>query len=304
MIMSDYPFESLEESQGMTFGIIFCDPTFKNKVGVTCQVYEKGSDENGIVKLKCRAHQRFIVLKQDNGSFVIPGGHFSRRKCLADVVIQPDIELTRPLRNVTSNSCQKLLMNTKKVINKVKKQASSLTPWPNFVYEYYDTTRILDKIMMLRLDFPPESLTQLSYWLARNILPITEEERYQIFITNNVTQRLIILGKAMDRKCYFSCKRCKNRLASYNDIIAMSKGGIQTSYCNPNGYIHETMTVQKMLENSSYLVDTPKTEFSWFPGYAWQILLCQSVCILNLLLPMIYFDQKKTSFRFVLLPIE
>lgn len=50
----------------------------------------------------------------------------------------------------------------------------------------------------------------------------------------------------------------------------------QTSYCNPSGYIHETLTVYKMIEGSSYLVDRPSTEFSWFPGYSWQILLCNN----------------------------
>lgn len=74
--------------------------------------------------------------------------------------------------------------------------------------------------------------------------------------------------------CFFNCKRCKTKIAVYNDIFAMAKGNVNANYCNPAGYIHETLTVHKTLENSTTLVDRPSTEFSWFPGYAWQIAVC------------------------------
>lgn len=41
------------------------------------------------------------------------------------------------------------------------------------------------------------------------------------------------------------------------------------------GYIHETNTVFKTVENSVYLQGMPCTQFSWFPGYAWQIAVCK-----------------------------
>lgn len=56
----------------------------------------------------------------------------------------------------------------------------------------------------------------------------------------------------------------------------MAKGNVNANYCNPAGYIHETLTVHKTLENSTRLVERPSTEFSWFPGYAWQIAVCNS----------------------------
>lgn len=74
--------------------------------------------------------------------------------------------------------------------------------------------------------------------------------------------------------CFFNCKRCKTKIAVYNDIFAMAKGNVNANYCNPAGYIHETLTVHKTLENSTRLVDRPSSEFSWFPGYAWQIAVC------------------------------
>lgn len=74
--------------------------------------------------------------------------------------------------------------------------------------------------------------------------------------------------------CYFDCKRCKTRIASYSDIFAMAKGNVNANYCNPAGYIHETLTVNKTVEKSVSMVDRPSTDFSWFPGYAWQIAVC------------------------------
>lgn len=74
--------------------------------------------------------------------------------------------------------------------------------------------------------------------------------------------------------CCFKCKRCRSSIAIYDDIFAMAKGNVNANYCNPAGYIHETLTVHKILENSLQMVDRASTEFSWFPGYAWQIAIC------------------------------
>lgn len=45
----------------------------------------------------------------------------------------------------------------------------------------------------------------------------------------------------------------------------MSAEGLQGAYCNPYGYVYETITIHKTmglrLENAP-----PSTEFSWFPG--------------------------------------
>lgn len=74
--------------------------------------------------------------------------------------------------------------------------------------------------------------------------------------------------------CFFLCKRCNSKISMYNDIFPMSKGNLAGNYCNPAGYIHETISFYKVIENSTRMVDRPSTDFSWFPGYAWQIALC------------------------------
>lgn len=40
------------------------------------------------------------------------------------------------------------------------------------------------------------------------------------------------------------------------------------------GYIHETNTVFHTVPNAVHLQGAPCTQFSWFPGYAWQIAAC------------------------------
>jgi cereblon len=76
--------------------------------------------------------------------------------------------------------------------------------------------------------------------------------------------------------CFFICKRCRNKIAIYNDIFAMSKDSVNANYCNPAGYIHETLTVTKTLDGAVRMVDRASVEFSWFPGYAWQIAICSN----------------------------
>ena len=53
----------------------------------------------------------------------------------------------------------------------------------------------------------------------------------------------------------------------------MSIHGFMSAYVNPNGHVHETLTVYKAKNLS--LIGRPSTEFSWFPGYAWTICQCK-----------------------------
>lgn len=41
------------------------------------------------------------------------------------------------------------------------------------------------------------------------------------------------------------------------------------------------MTVYTILQNALYIDENASTEFSWFPGYAWQIANC-TVCLAHI----------------------
>lgn len=250
----------MSSSEGLNFGL-----KFSERFGVTCQIFEKGEDARGtIVKVKCRAHQRFVMEADKN----VPS---SRSSYFAQVKILPEIYPTNPLDFLISSSLKKYVSS--RLSERLYQRSALLTTWPKFVYDEYDVPRILKKMVVLNVESCPADLVLLSFWLARNI-PITEKQRSEIFQMNGVTQRIMALKNALSRKCYFSCKRCENRLANYANVISMSKEGVQ-NYCNPNGFIHETLTVSEVLDNSLQLVGSPSNEFSWFPSYAWQILLCK-----------------------------
>jgi len=52
----------------------------------------------------------------------------------------------------------------------------------------------------------------------------------------------------------------------------MSGAGAAQAFLNPHGFIHEVVTVRRV-ENVT-LTGAPTTDFTWYPGYAWQIAWC------------------------------
>lgn len=257
-----------DPSDGVKFGLVFRNVISEKYVyGVTCQVFERGelNASSGSIVLKTIAQQRFRTVR-----------HLAGRR--ADVLILPEIILPDPLLS----SCSNLMMrhavsNSPESAQRFKSFLSRTVPWPKFVYDLFGTEEVLKKVnrylAFLKIETVPTDPVKLSFWLARNI-PIDENDRKKIYEADAVISRMMIINKSLDHMCYFICKRCSNEIGSYNDIFAMSKQGVQTSYCNPSGFVHETLTIYKTRENSTFTTDRPSTEFSWFPGYSWQITLC------------------------------
>lgn len=65
MILSQHMFMSDElNDDGLLFGLVFRDLRNNknlNLYGVTCQIYEKGTDERDNVSIKSKAYQRFFI---------------------------------------------------------------------------------------------------------------------------------------------------------------------------------------------------------------------------------------------------
>lgn len=65
MILSEYMFLPTDFSDdGLLFGLVFRDfhnNDSLNLFGVTCLIYEKGSDDGGSLSIKSRAYQRFYI---------------------------------------------------------------------------------------------------------------------------------------------------------------------------------------------------------------------------------------------------
>jgi cereblon len=52
----------------------------------------------------------------------------------------------------------------------------------------------------------------------------------------------------------------------------MTAAGSAQTFLNPHGFVHEVVTV-RWAENLE-VAGSPTTEFTWYPGYAWQTAWC------------------------------
>ncbi|KAG4079563.1 hypothetical protein HA402_012333 [Bradysia odoriphaga] len=278
-----------DSNNGCLFGLMFLRlkgvPKYRT-YGVTCQIYEKGSDDYGNVVFKSKACQRFVIshkLKENENFLIYDMVHPSMspqypQRCTATVQILPEIVLGDPLLSHSANGVKKFFRN-KSVIKKIRRFEAGSVAWPTFIYDQYSISDISERaksfLSKINIDTMPSDPVALSFWLCKNILP-NEEDRLSIFMCNSVTDRMQIIGKSMNVIRFFICKHCRSKLANFNTLFAMSKQGVQSSYCNPSGFIHETNTVYSTLHNAVYVTGRPTEEFSWFPGYSWQITSCST----------------------------
>lgn len=249
---------------GIVFGLNFENHLRDEKktYGVICQVYEKGVDHQGHITVKSRAFQRYIVIEKDGVTKEIKNGAYYSK-----VRILPEILLPEPNFLTISNQLKKQSQNSSSA-DKFKTFIAASSRWPKFVYDQYSVVTVSEKIerylAMLSIESPQDPVLK-TWWLARNV-PLNPTDRLKIFKSDCVNKRLLMIGASLNYMCYFLCKRCRTKIAIYNDIFAMAKGNVNANYCNPAGYIHETLTVHKTFETSLRMVDRASTEFSWFPG--------------------------------------
>ena len=157
-----------------------------------------------------------------------------------------------------------------------------VTPFPNWVYEMYDPQCLVERIHaeLSKSKYKlfsqttvaiPKYPQELSFWVAEN-LPLDDVHRMALLKLDCTIQRLRCELSLLEQSHILCCRNCGETLAQQSDIFSMSKEGPQGSYVNPGGYVHETLTLYKV-KNILY-TGQPSTEYSWFPGYAWQICQC------------------------------
>ena len=61
------------------------------------------------------------------------------------------------------------------------------------------------------------------------------------------------------------CCCCEVQIGNQSDIFPMSKEGPQNTFCNSNGFIHDTITLYQATNLKLSRVP-PSSEYSWFPG--------------------------------------
>ena len=159
--------------------------------------------------------------------------------------------------------------------------APPVTPFPNWVYEQYHPQILVERIHTVLGNFGrlfsqtevaiPQNPEELSFWVAAN-LPLDDTHKQQLLKLDCTIQRLRFELSLLEKGSVLCCKNCGETLAQLSDIFSMNKEGPQGAYVNPGGYVHETLTLYKA-RNVLY-TGAPSPEYSWFPGYAWQICTC------------------------------
>ncbi|XP_065073286.1 protein cereblon-like [Ochlerotatus camptorhynchus] len=262
-------------SDSNRIGLVFWEHPYRKRIfGVVCQVCEKDIRDSAMV-LKTVAQQRFEVVPQPDGALTRSVQREGRAHYYAEVKILPEVLLPDPLTSYCTN-------NVVKINNLARNRlmAAQSSVWPKFVYDQYGSNEILHKVSRF-LEFlqiesvPTADPVMLSFWLAKNI-PLSETDRKELFYTNSVLTRMLLVNNILDYTCAFCCRKCDRKIANYVDMFAMSKQGVSSSYCNSSGFVHETLTVYRVIPKTIRTTSKPSTDFSWFPGYSWQISVCNA----------------------------
>ena len=84
------------------------------------------------------------------------------------------------------------------------------------------------------------------------------------------------LENKKNKKLY--CRHCKLHITDIDQTISIN-GAYTHTFKNPAGYVYTINCYQTA--NGCIVIGEPTDEHTWFPGYQWQIVLCQS-CQLQL----------------------
>ncbi|XP_055587816.1 protein cereblon-like [Uranotaenia lowii] len=275
LILTNNLLEFDGHSESALIGLVFWEHPHKKRIfGVVCQVCEKNIRESSIV-LKTLARQRFELVPQTDGALTRSVQREGRAQYYAEVKILPEVLLADPLTTFCVTNVARI-----NNLSRNRLLAAQSSVWPKFVYDQYGSNEVLFKVRrfleFLRIEsVPTADPVMLSFWLARNI-PLSETDRKELFFSNSVLSRMLLVNNILDYTCAFCCKKCDRRIANYADMFAMSKQGVSSSYCNPSGFVHETLTVYRTVVRTVRTSTKPSTDFSWFPGYSWQIAICNA----------------------------
>ncbi|KOB66813.1 putative cereblon [Operophtera brumata] len=117
----------------------------------------------------------------------------------------------------------------------------------------------------------PLEPVSLSFWVARN-MTLAARDRLALFTVDNALLRLHMECGFISRKSAVCCSGCLAELARREHVFAMSSDGVHSTYTNPGGHMHDVVTVTRAVHVAP--AGLASAEYSWFPGYAWTILMC------------------------------
>ncbi|EFA08465.1 protein cereblon [Tribolium castaneum] len=293
-------------SKKNAFVLLTPDKTFKGffTYGVIMEIFETHL-RNSVLYLKARSRQRCRL---------VPGKEI---KTLIGDLYQVTVEVmlepppTSPLCNTQLNSLKiRKLFNCTEYrefykYRKFRLFHLSQFPLASWVYDKHEICFLHHKLVnalsnYYLIEFIPDDPVQLSYWFVQNF-QLRHEERLRIMVLRTAVERLRLELKYLNMKRLICCAKCDAEIAQHSNVFPMSKDGVQSNYCNPEGYVFETVTVSKATNFT--LFGSPSAQFSWFPGYSWTIMHCK-MCSSHLgwkfssvnLKPAVFYGLAKSGF--------
>ncbi|BES92127.1 protein cereblon homolog [Nesidiocoris tenuis] len=236
--------------------------------GTTCEIYEFTSNRDHVA-VKAKVRQRFKQLGVKKVENQIE---------YAICQILPEYTMKNPLANyqLPSLDCVR-----HKKTRQCQMREACTSRWPIWVHRQYDTDYLRDKVYK-ELQFlqrglrkskerasMPRDPSDLSFWLGAHL---GADERLFLIQENSPIRRLRWILSLMKQCRAYYCLSCDLLIGHQEDFFAMSAEGAQSTYVNPGGFVHDTVTLLKASHLS--LISHPSAEFSWFPGYYWQIAVC------------------------------
>ncbi|GBG00324.1 hypothetical protein Rsub_13032 [Raphidocelis subcapitata] len=132
--------------------------------------------------------------------------------------------------------------------------------------------RALAAVLPAGLEVPASPL-EASYWAAGN-LPLQPGLRQALLEAGHAAARLRLLLSLLERADRVACAGCRSVLASSRDLFGSTGDGAGGAFVNPHGHVHDLVTFKSVTPRAVTLHGQPTAEFSWFPGYTWQIAVC------------------------------
>lgn len=117
----------------------------------------------------------------------------------------------------------------------------------------------------------PSEFVPFTYKFAGS-LPFMNEVLLDILGIDSPHQRLRYILKCLSESSELHCRECTATITHSKFIFSMSQDGPLANYINPNGFVHDTLTVSKSL--NVLFMGRATSEHSWFPGYKWTIMNC------------------------------
>ncbi|KAG2691899.1 hypothetical protein I3843_08G026900 [Carya illinoinensis] len=151
--------------------------------------------------------------------------------------------------------------------------------WPYWVYRMYDSYCLAERAADMwkkivgapSMDGLIRTPDHMSFYIASKI-PVSESTRQELLEIDGTSYRLRREIELLETVNLIRCKTCQTAIARRSDILVMSSEGPLGAYVNPEGFVHEIMTLYKA--NGLAPRGRPQIEYSWFPGYAWTITNC------------------------------